>query len=548
MVIGTGDLITYSAGRSPDGSTTLNGFLTYGGATGIQQWLDVLLNVSPSLDMTLYAGILLLPLTIVGLVTGDRRRLHFVVAATVMLLFTLGTLVSIAAFRVWPGMRFFRHIALVSPLVKVLIVFVAGIGFEQVFDIRRRTLVRAAAIAAAIVLLAGGGFALNLARSPAPQLRYMDPDPAIDRPDHMYDSQLVAARLHTSAALAIAGAVILAAAAFTPRRGRALAIAVALSFAAADVYYFKFVHLSTRSDVVPPTARIVLRPALMNYQPRRESDLRATLAKSGRLRATMAFNRVLRNSLQGRAARGTQYWTNHAFFFTDEAGSSFRMDSWLRPLDQLMRMYWKAPIEDESALPPGIDLGHLTFPMTRPGAGAVAGVSADKIRFHAAAYVVATPADLVPVMTSESYAGDRLFILPLDSTRGTPGEEAAPARAQPWMQEQPLSADDTRRLSYDVLRFDANTLAIRVANPDASAGWLSYADVWHPSWRATVNGKRVPVYRANMAYKAIPIEGGDNVIEFRFGSRLFSVLAALASLNAAAWLMGLLLFVTRPSL
>jgi hypothetical protein len=186
--------------------------------------------------------------------------------------------------------------------------------------------------------------------------------------------------------------------------------------------------------------------------------------------------------------------------------------------------------------------------MTRPGAGAVAGVSADKIRFYAAAYAVATPADLVPVMTSESYAGDRLFILPLDSTRGTPGEEAAPARVQPWMQGQPLSADDTRRLSYEVLRFDANTLAIRVANPDASAGWLSYADVWHPSWRATVNGKRVPVYRANMAYKAIPIEGGDNVIEFRFGSRLFSVLAALASLNAAAWLIGLLLFVTRPSL
>jgi hypothetical protein len=65
MVIGTGDLITYSAGRSPDGSTTLNGFLSYGGETGIQQWLDVLLNVSPSLDMTLYAGILLLPLALV---------------------------------------------------------------------------------------------------------------------------------------------------------------------------------------------------------------------------------------------------------------------------------------------------------------------------------------------------------------------------------------------------------------------------------------------------------------------------------------------------
>ena len=154
---------------APDGSTTLEGFLTYGGETGLQQWLDVLLNVSPSLDMTLYGGILLLPLALVGLVTVDRRRLHFVVMAIVMLLFTLGTLISTAAFHVWPGMRFFRHIALVSPFVKVLLIFVAGIGFERLFGTctDRRRIVRAAAIAAAIVLLAGAWLALDLAQSPS---------------------------------------------------------------------------------------------------------------------------------------------------------------------------------------------------------------------------------------------------------------------------------------------------------------------------------------------------------------------------------------------
>ena len=86
-----------------DGSTTLEGFLTYGGTIGIQQWLDVVLNVSPSLDMTLYAGVLLLPLTLVGLVTVDRRRFHFVAVATVMLLFSLGTPVSVAAFHLCPA-------------------------------------------------------------------------------------------------------------------------------------------------------------------------------------------------------------------------------------------------------------------------------------------------------------------------------------------------------------------------------------------------------------------------------------------------------------
>jgi hypothetical protein len=530
MVVGTGDLVTYSAGRSADGSTTLAGFLTYGGETGLQQWLDLLLNVSPSLDLTLYGGMLLLPLALVGLATTDRRRVHFVVLAIVMLLFTLGTPVSIAAYQLWPGMRFFRHIALVSPLVKVLLVFVAGIGFERLIGSPDRSrMVRAAAAGAAIVLLAGAWLALDLAQS-STQLRYMDPDPALDRPDHMYDPLIVERRLRASAALAIGAAAIVAAAAWTPRRMQATTMAVAVVFAAADVYYFKFDYLLLRSDVVPRPARAVLRPSAMSFPERRDLELRAALLTSGRLRATLTFNQVMRDSLQGRPARGTQYWTNHVFLFTDEAGSSFRMDSWLRPLDQLMRMYWRAPLE-AAGLPPGIDLGDLEFPIGRPGAGEIAGINADKIRFFGAAYAADAPGDLVPLMTDPSFAGNLLFVLPGGDDR----------RAAPWRAQQPLSADDSRRLAYEVIRFDANSLAVRAANPDASARWMTYADVWHPSWKATVNGKPVPVYRANIAYKAIPIEAGENLIELRFGSRLFAVLTAIVSATAMCWLAGVLL-------
>jgi hypothetical protein len=538
LVIGTDPLVTYSLGRNPDGSTALDGFLLYGGETGLQQWLDLLLNVSPSLDMTLYGGILLLPMALVGLLTTDRRRVHFVVLAIVMLLFTLGTLVSIAAFHVWPGMRFFRHIALVSPLVKVLLVFVAGIGFERLFEGHdRRAFVRAAGFGAAIVLLGGAWLALNLARSPVTLLHYMEPDPAIDRPDHMYEPTLVARRLQASAALAAAGALIVGAAAFTPRGLRVVVLAIVLGFVTYDVYRFKFNHLLTRSDVVPPPARVAVRPAPMTVPRRRDPDVRAALLTSGRLRSTLSFHHVLRRSLQGQVARGTQYWTNHAFLFTDEAGSSFRMDSWLRPIDQLMRMYWGAPIDDASALPPAIDLGALTFPINRPGSGEVAGVTADKIRFFAAAYTVGSPADLVPLMTDASYAGNVLFVFPREHQEGardTQGNDDRPAPR--WASQRPLAADDSRSLPYEVTRFDANTLTIRVKNPELAASWMYYADAWHPYWKARVNGKAVPVYRANMAYKAIPIEGGENVIELQFGSRLFSALSAMVSLNAAFWL------------
>jgi hypothetical protein len=538
LVIGTGPLVTYSAGRNADGTTTLKGFLTYGGETGLQQWLDLLLNVSPSLDMTLYGGILLLPLSLVGLLTVDRRRVHFVVLAIVLLLFSLGTLVSIAAFNIWPTMRFFRHIALVSPLVKVLLVFVAAIGFEQIVGAPpgRRALVRAAGLAAAVVLLGGAWLALSLARPPVTQLHYMDPDPASDRPDHMYEPALVARRLHASAVLAAAGALIVGAAPFTTRRVRLVVLTIVLGFVAADVYRFKFDHLLTRSDVVPPPARAAVRPAPMTVPRRRDPDVRAALLTSGRLRSTLTFHHALRRSLQSQAGRGTQYWTNHAFLFTDEAGSSFRMDSWLRPIDQLMRMYWGAPIEDASTLPPGIDLGQLTYPINRPGAGEVAGVTADKIRFFSAAYTVGSPADLVPLMTEGSFAGNVLFVLPPEHDKATRGRQQSDQRAPGWASQQPLSADDSRSLPYQVTRFDANRMTISVNNPEPAASWMSYADAWHPFWKASVNGKPVPVYRANMAYKAIPIERGENLIEFQFGSRAFSVLSALVAVNAAFWL------------
>jgi hypothetical protein len=98
-----------------------------------------------------------------------------------------------------------------------------------------------------------------------------------------------------------------------------------------------------------------------------------------------------------------------------------------------------------------------------------------------------------------------------------------------------VSADDSRALTYRIEQFDANTLRLAVSNPGPPA-WMVYADVWDPLWRASVNGRSVPIYRANVAYKAVALESGSNLVEFRFGSRAWSVLAALLAVNAALWI------------
>ena len=127
------------------------------------------------------------------------------------------------------------------------------------------------------------------------------------------------------------------------------------------------------------------------------------------------------------------------------------------------------------------------------------------------------------------YTGNLLFALPVDDPRG----EALPI---PWRSQLPLETDDSRRLAYQVRQFDSNNVLISVSNPQPEKIWMSYADVWHPFWQATVNGRRVPVYRAEMAYKAVPLDPGENVVRFRFGSPLFSALSAFVSADAGFWL------------
>ena len=77
-----------------------------------------------------------------------------------------------------------------------------------------------------------------------------------------------------------------------------------------------------------------------------------------------------------------------------------------------------------------------------------------------------------------------------------------------------------------------------MSNIEPTPVWMFYSDVWHPWWGATVNGVATTVYRANVAYKAVRLEPGENVVHFRFQSRLMAVLSALAAVNAGVWLIG----------
>jgi hypothetical protein len=60
-----------------------------------------------------------------------------------------------------------------------------------------------------------------------------------------------------------------------------------------------------------------------------------------------------------------------------------------------------------------------------------------------------------------------------------------------------------------------------------------------------VNGRPVPVYRAEMAYKAVSLDQGENLVQFDYGSAWFSMLTMVFAANAAGWLIGVAWLMVR---
>ncbi|MCH7863797.1 MAG: hypothetical protein IIC56_01120 [Proteobacteria bacterium] len=67
-----------------------------------------------------------------------------------------------------------------------------------------------------------------------------------------------------------------------------------------------------------------------------------------------------------------------------------------------------------------------------------------------------------------------------------------------------------------VTHFSANRLEVTVEEVGPKGAWLVYADAFHPGWRAAVDGRPAPVWRANLAFKAIFLPPGTTAVGFDF--------------------------------
>lgn len=528
LTLNTETIVNYNYGRTANGESTLEGFLTYGRNLGWKKWVELLFGVSPALDYSLFIGTLPLGMLLLGFFARERRRgLAFFAAAAVLFLFSLGGVLATAMYHAWPMMKFYRHLALTAPLIKLFLILWAGIGFEALVtgkntsDWFKKILVVVGILLIGIgVFLFSISFDVELSRKILTGLV----EPGTYRDDHVQklrvfipgliafiDEPQLAMRLMITAAFsgAVGIMLILMGLGRGVAPGRALAILLALH--TVQIYSYKFMETSAKT--------ISLSAEQMSYTAFQQPPYRARRVERlwfdeprDKLFLMFKFNPI--------------YWSNNLFLFKDEVGHTFRADHWLRPLDQLMKAYWGQDL-DGREMPRGLSVyNYLQFPLTHPASGVTAGLTRDKIQFFTEARVVENDHAAARILSDAPYDGNTLVLANAGADTGVSGK-----------------ITNEQSFSYRVERFSANRLNVFIDAPQD--GYLYYADVWHPRWKVKLGGNEAPVLRANLAYKAVRVPAGTQHVEFYFNDPRYRYLYFVWGILALGWIVYLFVLVFR---
>ncbi|MEZ5857054.1 MAG: hypothetical protein R3D67_20805 [Hyphomicrobiaceae bacterium] len=81
---------------------------------------------------------------------------------------------------------------------------------------------------------------------------------------------------------------------------------------------------------------------------------------------------------------------------------------------------------------------------------------------------------------------------------------------------------------------DYQNTRVTVTVDTSQPGYLVLNDVWHPWWRATVDGRPMPLLKANLMFRAVALPAGRHVVQFEFLA-LAGLAADLRSVLRQAW-------------
>jgi hypothetical protein len=529
---GAEGIVQHRHGREADGTVSFDTFLGYGGGTTPARYLELLLGTPPSMEYSLYAGAPVLVLAFLALALRPGRRvLQLGLAAALLFSFSLGvsSLVAASAYQALPIFRYFRYVALAAPAVRLLLVILAGDGFDAL--VRRGAGAvgprRAGASAMLGASLATGGLAALVAAGATSPLEILE----LLKSGRFGMSSCEELRAPGTMLPVLLGSALAAGATallLFVRPRAAVSILLAL-LGAADVYRWKLQMLAMKTAPLSDEAYAVQRVEPVPYAPRRSADY-----------ASIARYRAMAPSFFD---YGVNYDFTDGFLHLDPPSSRFWTHHWLYPVDRLARAYGTKHHGSREAADAALAREHRKlFPKDHPPYDRILGRSQDKLQVFSRAGGAMAPPEVARLLNDPRNRGDLLLLE--GRLEGLPG---------PFPTADPARLGDSDRLEVPlrVVSFGAHRVEVEVSLPQGvPEAWLSYADAWHPAWRAVINGRPEHVDRAFLAYKAVRLGPGLNRVGFRLEDPLRTTCARALGLNALAWVAGVLwaLFrVLRPA-
>ncbi|MEK9148434.1 MAG: YfhO family protein [Candidatus Desantisbacteria bacterium] len=78
-----------------------------------------------------------------------------------------------------------------------------------------------------------------------------------------------------------------------------------------------------------------------------------------------------------------------------------------------------------------------------------------------------------------------------------------------------------QNLKSKIIKYEPNRVVIDVDT--ASDGFIFLSDTYYPGWRASIDGKKTKLYRANYCFRAVRVEKGHHLIEMKFLPKSFVI-------------------------
>ena len=96
----------------------------------------------------------------------------------------------------------------------------------------------------------------------------------------------------------------------------------------------------------------------------------------------------------------------------------------------------------------------------------------------------------------------------------------------------PLQEQSDAAVAHDALQiadYQSQTVTLSVSTD--RAGYLFLGDTWYPGWNAYVGGKPVPIYRADVLFRAVPIEPGQHTVAFEYQPMSYDLGTAISIIS-----------------